>query len=215
MIPTMKTLADRLRWAREQAGLKQREMAPLLHVSRGAYSKYEIGQVEIPLGRLQDAARVLQVPIGWLLTGEEREADPVTTPPGLPDPAPPPNDAQAMTVDALLTNIQALTAIIQRNQELEAQRLANEQERIRLVEAKDAEKAVIDAEKAKHTAILSAQTKKLLAEDARHRTEQESHMIAAHERAQEMLQQFMAWAQFPHSADLPGTSEVEATPSGR
>ena len=72
MIPPMNTVAERLRWARQQAGLKQREMAPMLHVSRAAYSKYETGQVEIPLGRLQDAARVLQTPIGWLLTGEER-----------------------------------------------------------------------------------------------------------------------------------------------
>lgn len=204
------SLHERLRWARDRLNLNQEDVAQQLHVEASTFSRYETGKTEIPVSRLQQIASALQVSLTWLLAGEgDITSEPVSTQ-NVATPETPKipirinAEDTASTVEALLANVQALTTIIQRNQELEAQRLANEQERIRVVETKEAEKAILEAE-----------TKKIQAEESKIRTEQDTHMARANELAQETLQRMMHVEQFPHEADFPGTSEVEATASGR
>jgi transcriptional regulator with XRE-family HTH domain len=69
-IPTF-TIADRLRKAREDAGLKQHQLADLLEVDANTVSNYENGNTKrhqrITLTRW---ALVTGVPVEWIKTGE-------------------------------------------------------------------------------------------------------------------------------------------------
>ena len=68
------TLGDRLRKARENAGLSQSELADAVLVSRTTVSNAEVG-ARVPMrGTLKAWAEVTDVPLGWLLTGD---ADPL------------------------------------------------------------------------------------------------------------------------------------------
>lgn len=62
-------MGDRLRKAREDAGLSQSEMADALGVSRSTVSNAELG-IRVPLKITMRAwAEVAQVPVEWLRTG--------------------------------------------------------------------------------------------------------------------------------------------------
>ena len=64
------TLGDRLRKAREDAGLSQSELAAAVLVSRTTVSNAEVG-ARVPMrGTLKAWAEVTDVPLAWLLTGD-------------------------------------------------------------------------------------------------------------------------------------------------
>ena len=56
-----------IREVRRKRGMSQKELASLIGKSRGNVSRYELGQVNIPLRMLIAIARVLDVPIGALV----------------------------------------------------------------------------------------------------------------------------------------------------
>lgn len=64
------TLADRLKKAREDADLKQAELALMLGVSRATVSNGETGANRPMPIVLRGWAEATGVPLGWLLTGE-------------------------------------------------------------------------------------------------------------------------------------------------
>jgi transcriptional regulator with XRE-family HTH domain len=67
------TLGDRLRKAREHAGLSQEQMARLLHVSPATISNWETGARHARGGEINMArrwAKETRVPETWLLVGD-------------------------------------------------------------------------------------------------------------------------------------------------
>lgn len=66
----MWSLTDRLRKAREHAGLKQQELADRIGVSRGAVGNYEQGITEPKRPVLLSWALATRVPLKWLQTGQ-------------------------------------------------------------------------------------------------------------------------------------------------
>lgn len=64
------TLGDRLRKAREAAGLEQQEFADELGISRGTISNYEHDKTRVKRPYLVAWAMRTKVPVEWLLTGE-------------------------------------------------------------------------------------------------------------------------------------------------
>jgi transcriptional regulator with XRE-family HTH domain len=69
MVPPQWTLGDRLRKAREHAGLKQTEMAADLGIGRSSIINYESDKAEPPRPVLVAWALRCSVPYEWL-TGE-------------------------------------------------------------------------------------------------------------------------------------------------
>lgn len=65
------TLGDRLRKAREFAGLEQGELAERIGISRGTVSNYELGRWQRPPKRyiLRDWAEECGVPFEWIVDG--------------------------------------------------------------------------------------------------------------------------------------------------
>lgn len=76
------TLGDRLRKAREHAGMDQEELALRIGVSRGTVSNYEIGRGTRPpkVVVLRAWARECGVPYEWIVDGFRRSTDSVTSP---------------------------------------------------------------------------------------------------------------------------------------
>jgi transcriptional regulator with XRE-family HTH domain len=72
------TIADRLRKAREEAGLAQHELAEAMGASRGTVSNYELGVYPPKRPVLLAWAMATGVPLEWLETGK------TTTGPGGP-----------------------------------------------------------------------------------------------------------------------------------
>ena len=62
-----KTTSLRLKTARIQRGMKQKELALHVGVSEGTYSRYEKGTHQIPNERLDSLANVLGVKVMWLM----------------------------------------------------------------------------------------------------------------------------------------------------
>lgn len=60
-------LGSRLKELRENKNIKQYQIADVLHISQQAYSRYENGQVELPLGMLIQLADYFDVSIDYLL----------------------------------------------------------------------------------------------------------------------------------------------------
>jgi len=60
-------LYRRIRDLREDADLKQQELAELLHVSQTTYSRYENGKLDIPSEALILLSRFYQVSTDYLL----------------------------------------------------------------------------------------------------------------------------------------------------
>lgn len=69
------TLQDRLRKARESAGLKQSQLAKILGVATGSVQRWEKGAHEPRMGTLQAFAEATNVPLEWLLSGGENLAE--------------------------------------------------------------------------------------------------------------------------------------------
>lgn len=67
------TLAERVRWARERAGLSQSALARAVGATPQAIQLLEAGQVRRPRN-LVEIAGVLKVSPNWVLTGEEVSA---------------------------------------------------------------------------------------------------------------------------------------------
>ena len=70
-------MGDRLRKAREHAGLGSQQMADLLFVSRNTITRYEGDSVRITVVKLRRWAEVTGVPVGWL-AGDPDPATPVS-----------------------------------------------------------------------------------------------------------------------------------------
>lgn len=73
-IPTF-TMGDRLRKAREHAGIGSQEMADHLLVSRNTITRYESDASRITDVKIRRWAEVTAVPVAWLLAGEETSGD--------------------------------------------------------------------------------------------------------------------------------------------
>lgn len=82
------TTADRLRKAREYAGLDQRQLADEMGVSRNSVSNYEHGHVQPRKIVLRAWAMVTGVPYEWLVDGELPRPDSNREPAGYGAPAP-------------------------------------------------------------------------------------------------------------------------------
>lgn len=67
----MFTLGDRLRKAREVAGLNQTELANSLGIGRRSVSRYEEGDKEPKRGVVMAWSMATSVPFEWLMTGRE------------------------------------------------------------------------------------------------------------------------------------------------
>lgn len=68
--PDLKTLAERLKWARKRKELTQMDLAKAANVSRIAIQKIESGATIRPRN-IDPIAKLLDVPPAWLLLGNE------------------------------------------------------------------------------------------------------------------------------------------------
>ncbi len=68
-LPTF-DLGDRLRKAREHAGISSQAMADHLLVSRNTITRYEQRATRLTDAKLRRWAEVTGVPVAWLLTGD-------------------------------------------------------------------------------------------------------------------------------------------------
>lgn len=66
----MSTVADRLRLAREQAGLSQGQVAKMLDMHRPTISEIEAGRRRVAAEELAEFSRIYEVSVAWL-TGSE------------------------------------------------------------------------------------------------------------------------------------------------
>lgn len=69
------TFGDRLRLARETAGIGSAEMADLLHVVRHTITSYERGRHQPSYATVQQWAEITGVDLTWLMTGKESEPE--------------------------------------------------------------------------------------------------------------------------------------------
>jgi len=67
-MPTM-SMADRIRHARESAGLSQADVARHFNLSRGAVAQWEMGKTGPDRNRVPELASLLGVSVGYLLEG--------------------------------------------------------------------------------------------------------------------------------------------------
>lgn len=80
-IPALQfTIHDRLRLARQSAGLEQAELAAEIGINRQTVSHYETGATSRlkPLV-LRQWALICEQPLGWLMTGDEWSPEPDPT----------------------------------------------------------------------------------------------------------------------------------------
>jgi transcriptional regulator with XRE-family HTH domain len=71
----MQKIGDRLKQVREQAGLKQKEMAEFLELGKPGYNRIETGKVEITVKHLLKIAERFNTSLDWLLLGKEEKSD--------------------------------------------------------------------------------------------------------------------------------------------
>jgi len=64
------SIGERLIAARKEHGMSQQEVADLIHVSSRSMQAYESDDV-IPYRYLRELSEVLEVPMGWILHGED------------------------------------------------------------------------------------------------------------------------------------------------
>ena len=69
---------ERLRNAREAAGMSQQQMASRLGVKGSTVNNWEAGKEDPRANRLQMIASLLNVPLMWLLAGSQNVPDPAT-----------------------------------------------------------------------------------------------------------------------------------------
>jgi transcriptional regulator with XRE-family HTH domain len=70
----MSSLGERLRWAREQAGLSQGQVARMLGMHRPTVSEIEAGRRRVPAEELALFAQTYEVSVAWL-AGTEGDDD--------------------------------------------------------------------------------------------------------------------------------------------
>lgn len=70
-LPKLRTLSERLKWARERKGWSQEDLSIHAGVGRDVIAKVEVGKTRMPkqIGQLADAT---EVPRAWLAFGDER-----------------------------------------------------------------------------------------------------------------------------------------------
>ena len=74
------TLQDRLRIAREEAGLYQKELAEVLGMPMRTYAAYERGERDLSTAVLLDICKALRISADWLLgTSDEKNMSSSTT----------------------------------------------------------------------------------------------------------------------------------------
>lgn len=67
----MKKIEERLKQIRQLKGLKQKDIAKLLGLSSSAYSKIEMGKIDLTLKNLLKFAKIFDdISMDWFLTGE-------------------------------------------------------------------------------------------------------------------------------------------------
>ncbi|CAH1661982.1 Putative phage repressor [Hyphomicrobiales bacterium] len=88
----MEELSDRIRLARERAGLTQEQVADAFGIRRNNISTWESGSTRPSSGRLPKLAKLLNTSVNWLLSGEGQspggEPAAVTAAVDVPPPAP-------------------------------------------------------------------------------------------------------------------------------
>lgn len=62
-------IGERIIQARKELGMKQVELAELIHVAERTMQAYESGEV-VPWRKLRDLERILDRPIAWFLHGD-------------------------------------------------------------------------------------------------------------------------------------------------
>ena len=70
------TIADRLRSAREMAGLSQGQVARLLNMHRPTISEMEAGRRKVSADELRSLAHLYEVDIAWLVGAKGTEDQP-------------------------------------------------------------------------------------------------------------------------------------------
>lgn len=65
------TISERITKARENLGITKRQLSHLLNVHETSISKYESGNVDFPISRIKELAKVLKVSEVWLLGLED------------------------------------------------------------------------------------------------------------------------------------------------
>lgn len=68
---TLNYLADRIKTARQDRGLSQKELGDALKLSDKAVSSYEVGRAEPTLTTLKDISRVTMKPLAYFLDETE------------------------------------------------------------------------------------------------------------------------------------------------
>lgn len=71
----MSTLNERLRLARDQAGLSQAQVAKLLGLHRPTVSEIEAGRRRVTAEELASFARTYDVSVGWLIGSDSADED--------------------------------------------------------------------------------------------------------------------------------------------
>ena len=69
-----KEIASRLRWAREQAGLSQGQVAQRMDVHRPTISQIEAGERNVRIEELDQFAEIYGVSREWLVDGADLDA---------------------------------------------------------------------------------------------------------------------------------------------
>ena len=69
----MSTLAERLRFAREQAGLSQGQVARMLDLHRPTVSEIEAGRRRVVAEELVEFSRIYEVSVAWLTGSDDAE----------------------------------------------------------------------------------------------------------------------------------------------
>lgn len=67
-------IGERIIQARKELGMKQVELAELIHVAERTMQAYESGEV-VPWRKLRDLERILDRPIAWFLHGDAGHDD--------------------------------------------------------------------------------------------------------------------------------------------
>jgi transcriptional regulator with XRE-family HTH domain len=69
-LPKLRTLAERMAWARQRKGWRQEDLADAARVSRDVIAKTEAGITRMPKS-IEQIAGALEVPPAWLAFGAE------------------------------------------------------------------------------------------------------------------------------------------------
>ena len=75
MEESLQTVGQRLIAARKEMGMKQAEVAELIHVSERTMHAYESDEV-VPFRKLKELSELLGRPMSWILHGDKAEQTP-------------------------------------------------------------------------------------------------------------------------------------------